>query len=293
MNRPTRGMTVTTGQGKTEVLLPAAIEAQLQAGATLAISISGGKDSQAMAIALADLHRSKGWTGEVFCIHADLGRIEWPETPGQVERIAQLAGVPLVVVRRSDGQDMIDHWRARGDRMRAKGQAPRPWSDSKNRFCTSDMKRDPIDIYLRRYTNVVCAVGIRAQESAARAKQPSWAVRTKLATKTRQATTWHPLLNWRLGQVLQACGHTWMEMRRRQEQYAKGLKHTALSGWQLHPAYVFGNERLSCQFCVLASNNDLRTGAQHRPEVLAELISMEAEYGFTFRQGHSLAELAA
>ena len=285
-------MTVTTAQGKTEVLLPAAIEAQLAQGATLAISISGGKDSQAMAIALADLHRSKGWTGEVFCIHADLGRIEWPETPGQVERIAQLAGVRLVVVRRTDGQDMIDHWRARGDRMRAKGQQPRPWSDSKNRFCTSDMKRDPIDIYLRRYTNVVCAVGIRAQESAARAKQPSWAPRTKLNNSVRKATTWHPLLDWRLGQVLQACGHTWADMKRRQEAYAQG-DTTALDGWQLHPAYVLGNERLSCQFCVLASNNDLANGAKHRPEILAELIDMEAEYGFTFRQGQSLTALAA
>lgn len=271
--------------------LPAAIERKLDAGAALAISISGGKDSQAMALALVALHRERGWKGEVFAIHADLGRIEWPESAAHVERIAELAGIELVVVRRKDGRDMLDHWRARGDRMRSQGKQARPWSDSKNRFCTSDMKRDPIDAYLRRFTNVVCAVGIRAQESAGRAKQPEWATR-RIDNSVRSALTWHPILAWTITDVLAQCGHSWWDMRQRQLAYADGRTAQALDGWALHPAYVYGNDRLSCQFCVLGSLNDLRNGAQHRPELLAELVGMEREYGFTFKTDRSLASLA-
>src|SRR5262244_3340423 len=122
-----------------QVSLPAAIEQQLERGAALAISISGGKDSQAMVRALVRLHRERGWTGEVFAIHADLGRIEWRQTPGHVRKIAQDAGIRLEVVRRTDGRDMVDHWVARGERMQAQGKAPRPWSGpGVARFCTSD-----------------------------------------------------------------------------------------------------------------------------------------------------------
>lgn len=271
------------------VALPREIEAQLDRGAALAVSISGGKDSQAMLAALVALHRERGWKGEIFAIHADLGRIEWPQTPGHVEKMAADAGVRLVVVHRSDGRDMLAHWRARGDRQRAQGKQARPWSDSKNRFCTSDLKRDPIDAYLRRYSNVICAVGIRAQESAGRAKQPLWAKR-RIDNTVRSALTWHPILGWKLTEVLRACGSSWADLRDRQERYAAG-DQSALDGWPLHPAYVFGNERLSCQFCVLGSLNDLRNAAKHDPELLAELVGIEDDYGFTFKNGWSLREL--
>lgn len=269
------------------------IERAMDQGAALAISISGGKDSQAMAIALADLHRARGWKGECFLITADLGRIEWPETAAQIQRIADMTGLRLVTVRRSDGQDMIDHWVARGRRMQAQGKQARPWSDAGNRFCTSDMKRDPIDIYLRRYSAVVVAMGIRAQESTARSKKPISRVRPKLSCQSRLALDWNPILHWSLTDVLAACGHTWWDMRQRQLLAGSGKTEQALLGWSLHPAYVFGNERLSCQFCILASENDLANGAAHRPDVLADLISIEDEFGFTFQNGKSLRRFQA
>jgi hypothetical protein len=268
------------------VNLPAPIEAALDGGAALAISISGGKDSQAMALALTALHRERGWSGEVFCITADLGSIEWPETHAHVQRIADLCGVPLVTVQRTDKRGLVEHWTARGERMAAQGKQARPWSSSAARFCTSDLKRDPIDAYLRRYSNVVCAVGIRAQESAGRAKQPTWA-RRRIHNSRRQALTWHPILAWSLLDVLGQCGHTWAELRDRQAAYAQG-KTEALLGWSLHPAYVYGNERLSCQFCVLGSLGDLQNGARHNPAMLEELIAIEDRFGFTFQADRSL-----
>ena len=270
-----------------DVSLPPAIEQQLEAGAALAISISGGKDSQAMLIALVALHRSRGWKGDLLAIHADLGRIEWRQTPGHVQRMADDAGIPLVVVRRADGRDLVDHWVARGERMAAQGKQARPWSDASNRFCTSDMKRDPIDAYLRRYSRVVCAVGIRAEESSARAKKQAWEKR-RIDNTIRTALTWHPLLRWSVSDVLQACGTSVAHLQTRRAQYAAGLTDVALDGWPLHPAYVFGNERLSCQLCVLACNGDLQNGADHSPQLLDELIAIEDRFGFTFKKDRSL-----
>jgi len=285
------GVTIDTSRLRAapQVELPAPIAAALDAGAALAISISGGKDSQAMALALAELHRTRGWRGEAFLITADLGRIEWPETHAQLQRIAELTGLRLVTVTRTDGRDMVDHWIARGETMAAKGQQPRPWSGPGTaRFCTSDLKRDPIDMYLRRFKHVVCAVGIRAQESHTRAKQPVWEPRKRIVTKTRQAFTWHPIFKWTLLDVLRQCGHSWGELRDRQLTYASGKTEQALAGWNLHPAYVFGNERLSCQFCVLGSVGDLANGARHNPELLEELIGIEDRFGFTFQADRSL-----
>lgn len=51
--------------------IPDAVRASLGEGAALAVSISGGKDSQAMLLALADLHAAHGWTGDLYAIHAD------------------------------------------------------------------------------------------------------------------------------------------------------------------------------------------------------------------------------
>lgn len=269
--------------------LPTEIETALDGGATLAISISGGKDSQAMAIALGQLHRERGWTGELVAIHADLGRIEWPGTMAQVQAIADMAGARLIVVRRGDGRGMVEHWRARGEKLQADGSSAPFWSSSASRYCTSDLKRDPIDSALRRLgDNVVCAVGLRAQESDARAKQPVWERRKRIETRTRRAFTWHPILAWSLLDVLRTCGYTWAQLQDRRLAYAEGKTEQALDGWTMHPAYVFGNERLSCQFCVLGSINDLSNAARHNPELLEELIALEDRFGATFQNGRSL-----
>jgi hypothetical protein len=80
---------------------PAEPLALLRSGATLVLSISGGKDSDAMSHYLLDLRASEGWTGEVVMLHADLGRAEWHNTPEYVHNFAQRKGVELHVVRHS------------------------------------------------------------------------------------------------------------------------------------------------------------------------------------------------
>ena len=76
-----------------DVFLPPEIDAALKNGAALAISISGGKDSQAMLIALTRLYQPSGWTGPLFAIHAHLGRAEWPQSLGMCQKMADDAGI--------------------------------------------------------------------------------------------------------------------------------------------------------------------------------------------------------
>jgi 3'-phosphoadenosine 5'-phosphosulfate sulfotransferase (PAPS reductase)/FAD synthetase len=47
------------------------------------------------------------------------------------------------------------------------------WANAKIRYCTSDLKRGPIDKFYRDYHGVIIsAEDIRAQESSARAHRP-------------------------------------------------------------------------------------------------------------------------
>ena len=90
--------------------IPPVIQQALISGATLAISISGGKDSQALLNALAQARRGCNWPGPYFTIHAHLGRAEWPESLDHCRLISQQAGAELIVVTRNKG-DLVDRMR--------------------------------------------------------------------------------------------------------------------------------------------------------------------------------------
>lgn len=64
------------------------VDALIQQGAAVAIGISGGKDSQAAALATVAYLDSIGHTGPRLLIHADLGTVEWDESFPVCERMA-------------------------------------------------------------------------------------------------------------------------------------------------------------------------------------------------------------
>lgn len=129
-----------------QIDLPASIQVALHDGADLAISISGGKDSQAMLLALVDERDRQQWPGEVFAIHAHLGRMEWPQTLEHCKKMAAGAGVPLTVVSRPQGDLLQEMW----DRFEKLRDTNKPhWPSAQNRYCTSDQKRNQIDKVLR------------------------------------------------------------------------------------------------------------------------------------------------
>jgi hypothetical protein len=107
--------------------------------------------------AVVALRTERGWRGPIIALHADLGSIEWtgdPDTPGfrsspeHVKKIAADTGVRLVVCHRSDGRGMVEHWKARADKV---GNTKRFWSSAAMRYCTSDLKRGPMDVAVRRW----------------------------------------------------------------------------------------------------------------------------------------------
>ena len=276
----------------------------------IALSISGGKDSQAMLKWVLHLRKKHGWQGECYAIHADLGRIEWPQTTAFVEKLARESGVQLVVVRREKG-DMIDRWRERYGVLKSQGNSKPFWSSSSSRYCTSELKTQVINKYLRRHQLVVNVMGLRADESDARAKKSVVSIRQGIATSYikelspeqawkewnqrsrfgRFALNWNPIHHWDIHQVWEWCGTSTSEWERRR----KLPDEKALDGWPAHPAYVLGrgNERLSCSFCVLGSLNDLTNAIAYNPETYQTLVGMEKESGWTFQQGRSLESLSS
>jgi len=222
---------------------------------------------------LLDLRQSEGWTGDVMMVHADLGsRVEWHQTPEYVENLARRKNVPLHVVRWQHG-DLIDRiW------QRYHKDPARPcWPSSQMRYCTSDLKRGPISRWLRNTFpsgNIVCAMGLRAQESSTRARRQTFTLRTDASapTKGRFVYDWLPIHDWSEVDV-------WDCIRRH--------------GDIAHPAYRLEqpNQRLSCALCVLASLNDLVNGAVHNPDTYREYCRIEAVTGYSFRKDFWLSDV--
>ena len=273
--------------------IPSPIQTAFEIGADLAISISGGKDSQAMLSAVTRWWGQHAFTGSIYAIHADLGRAEWQGSLDWVRQLAAQYGIDLVVVEREKG-DLVDRIT---DRYHQDPSRPF-WPSASNRYCTSDLKRDPINKYLRRNHQrlVVSAEGIRAQESRARASKPCWEPRKRITTRSRDAYTWRPILNWTEEDVWAEIGTTLRDLKRRRALYRTSDRvperaEYALKGWPAHPAYVYGNERLSCALCVLASKGDLINGLKHNPALAETYIRLEKESGFSFKKGLSLTVL--
>lgn len=273
----------------------------IQKGAVLYPNVSGGKDGQAMVKMLLNARMPIAGL-----VHADLGRTEWIESRAMCERIAAEAGVPLHTITRSDGRDMIDHWYARLLKLKGTGQPF--WSSSKMRYCTSDMKRDPINRFYRNcgHDFIISCEGIRAQESTARSKKIPLAIRRGMTSTyyaemsveeailnykpgKKLALTWYPIFNYSISDVW-----SMYDMNTKKLEAARWIyQHYGFVSkmWPFHPAYVYGNERVSCVFCILGCGNDLGVGAKHRPELLDLMISMEEEGNATFKHNFSLKQL--
>jgi 3'-phosphoadenosine 5'-phosphosulfate sulfotransferase (PAPS reductase)/FAD synthetase len=268
------------------LLVPQTIKKQLLLGAVVAISISGGKDSQALLKDTVAYMRKHFPTNKMFAIHADLGRVEWPQTMKHCKKLCKELGIELVVVRREKG-DLLDRWTERMDLLEGTGKPF--WSSAKNRYCTSDMKREPINKYLRKFQRVISVEGIRAQESTARAAKPVVKVRDQITTRERVAYTWNPILRYTIEHVYATYGMSLELLAKARTHYkAKGV---VPKWWPFHAAYAMGNDRLSCIICVLASINDVLNGIRHAPELTKTLIKMEKKSGATFKHNMSLSTL--
>lgn len=217
-----------------------------------------------------------------ICIHADLGIIDWPQTPEWVRKQAVLAGTQLKIVRRNKG-DMVDRWEQRWEDNVKRYENLEcvnlitPWSSAQWRFCTSELKVAPITAELKKMypgREILNLVGIRRQESSGRAKAPilKEMPNLKVATKETKGWQWNPILEYTLEDV--------MEVHKEAD-------------FPLHPAYTeFGSDRLSCSFCVLATNSDHLAALVCKGNHAAykRLVDLEVRSSFSFKPNDWLCE---
>ncbi|WP_084718860.1 phosphoadenosine phosphosulfate reductase domain-containing protein [Streptacidiphilus carbonis] len=236
---------------------------------------SGGKDSGATVHEVCTRADAAGQLHKVRVLHCDLGStaqghlIEWPGALEVARSHAEQYQVPFAV-RRSQ------RWGSLWERIRSHGN----WPGHFARFCTSDTKtavgRDYVDeigaeLNLGRAPRVGYAMGMRAEESAARAKKPEME-RNRMSGKgtKRVVTTWLPIHQLTTEQV-------WQIHR------DNGIEH--------HEAYDQGMRRLSCRACPLAHTDDLVRSAQLNPQLFAEYAEAEVEMGQQFKKSISLREI--
>jgi 3'-phosphoadenosine 5'-phosphosulfate sulfotransferase (PAPS reductase)/FAD synthetase len=217
-------------------------------------------------------------------VHCDLGRAEWQGTLDLAREQAEHYGLRFEVVRRDLG-DLITQVEQRHEANVAKGKSQAPWPSSTARWCTSDQKTSQVLKLITRLTQEVQArlgsgrqvrilncLGIRAQESAARAKKASFEKDPKACNTKRDVDRWLPIFDWTEEQV-------WDRI------WASGVRY--------HEAYEKGMERLSCCFCVLASRKDLIIAAKHNPDLAAQYVAVEERVGWRFTNDFSIADIVA
>lgn len=264
----------------TPITIPDEVSALLSRDAPVAIGVSGGKDSHAVAWAVSQYLAGIDYQGPTVLIHADLREVEWVDSLEACRRISVATGWELEVCGRSAG-GLMQRWEARWQSSIRRYLSMEtvslvlPWSTPAMRFCTSELKVDPICAALRRRFGkvpVLNVTGIRAEESDARALQPVSAPGGPKLPKG--SLTWRPIHKWLLDDV-------WRAIRD--------------SGALPHEAYgAYGSSRVSCRFCILANEADLRASlkdpASHH--IYVRMCDLELESGFAFQGSRWLSSLA-
>lgn len=248
----------------------------------VAIGVSGGKDSIAAAIRLAEYLDDIGHAGPRILIHADLGSVEWKDSLPVCERLASQIGWELVVVQRKAG-GMMERWEGRWANNLARYlsldcvKLILPWSTPSMRFCTSELKTAVICSALsKRFKgkDILSVTGVRHQESSARAKMPVAMPQAKLTRKDSEGWNWNAIIGWTTAEV---------------------FEYIALKNGPLHEAYTkYNSSRVSCLFCIMGSIGDLIASASctDNHSTYRRMVALEILTGFAFQGSRWLGDVA-
>ncbi|HYH69408.1 MAG TPA: phosphoadenosine phosphosulfate reductase family protein [Urbifossiella sp.] len=260
------------GSSRPSVCTTPEVDALVAGGAPVGIGVSGGKDSTAVAFAVNEHLDAVCHTGPRLLVHADLGVTEWADSLPACQRLADRLGLELLVVRRPQG-DMMDRWEQRWRDNVARYvnlscvKVILPWSTPAMRFCTAELKVDQITRALsRRYPGqaILNVTGIRREESTERKNAPTAKCEPKLDSKDRDTTgvTWNAIAHWSLDDAL-------------------GI--AADRGFAQHEGYTrFGSRRISCVYCILATESDHRISAGDERNLAVGRRMTDLEIASTF-----------
>ena len=232
----------------------------------IVVNSSGGKDSQtALRMVVKKCDKLEISRSRIVVSHQCLGRVEWPGTLDLVRAQADHYGLRVEVSRYRDRRgkelDLLDYVRRRDK-----------WPSSSARYCTSEFKRGPGGRVLTALSRekpgpVLNVYGFRSEESPARAKKKVFARNVRFTTKSRDVYDWLPILN--LTEI-----EVW--------------KSISSSTVPHHYAYDLGMRRLSCCFCIFATQDDLKISSKANPELFAEYCDLEDDLNHAFQHGKPL-----
>lgn len=214
------------------------------------VNHSGGKDSQAQLAYLVGL----GLKDKLVIVHSDLGEMEWEPMHAFITKNS--FGVPVYVVK----PELSFFDLCRKYFRLPSGQA---------RFCTDQLKTKPIAKWIKSYcaergiTRAINAIGIRAEESPARAKKEPFKLSKVSLKKTNLVVyEWFPIFELKLPDVWQL------------------IKD---AGQTPHEVYAKGFSRLSCVFCVFGRIGEHQAAAKMKPELFQKMVALEKELGKSIR----------
>lgn len=280
----------------------------------IAVSTSGGKDSQAMLDYLVELADAQGVRDRMVAIHADLGRVEWEDAREVAASQVAHYGIPFIVVSRQgtiskgqmkwernprsggaschgmplyeDGEvrgDLLDQVKHRAAQLRSQGKAPIAWYSSASRYCTADHKRGPIGTVFTKL-----AKDWQAEHGSERPcrildcqglRAEEGVNRAKKENfKVRTSTKAQHIETWLPIQAW-STADVWARIKQ------AGTPH--------HWAYDVGMPRLSCCFCCYATSEGLLLAGKYNRELLREYVAVERDTGFQFKPDVSLASIEA
>lgn len=201
---------------------------------------------------------------KIWLVYCDTG-LEYDENEAILYRIGSYLGIKTIVLRHEKGFLGI---------LEDRGK----WPDTKNRWCTSYLKRDITDKWIRANRvalgqKVLFLTGERRDESPRRAKLPSLEVhRTTLKTERKGIFLchWHrPVLDLEKGKMFE---------------WGKQL------GIEPHPCYEYLT-RCSCFACMFMPDRFVIENMKRYPEKFRRLVQAEMKYQHTWKQKTSLQQL--
>ena len=203
-------------------------------------SVSGGKDSTALMLALREAE---------IPFRAVFADTQWeaPETYAYLDTLRAKLGIAIDVVGTADG-------------MAGRTQRGAGFPARKQRWCTRELKIEPLRAYHDRVTEetgveTVSAMGIRAEESEARAEMAVFEDECE-GPRSWGGYLWRPLLAWTIADVI-AIHH----------------RH----GVPMNPLYHAGFDRVGCYPCIYSRKNEIALIAQRSPGRIDEIEAMERE----------------
>lgn len=219
-------------------------------------SVSGGKDSTAMCLHLAE----QGI--EYRAVHFDTGW-EHPETMRFVREVLPKYIGPIEIrSREPELPAELEHYAAELEAMLGFRSPFVRWTLKKGmfagritRFCTQELKvftvRDLVQEIHAEERIPINVVGIRAAESAARAKLPEHEISTSL-----DCVIWRPLIGWSEADVI-----------------AIHKRHRVPP----NPLYLRGSSRVGCWPCIFARKSEIAALDDGRIAVIERLEAIIEE----------------